>query len=59
MLVLINRSIGAVVILRNSLHSFRPGKGIRTASLGPKLLQQLKKNREEVLYKLFLYLIKA
>ena len=59
MLVLINRSIGSVVIFRNSLNSFRSGQGIRTTSLGPKLLQKLKKTREEVLYKLFIYPIKT
>ena len=47
------------ITYQNALHGFRAGSGTGTATLEAKWLQQLAAMREEVLYVIFLDLIKA
>ena len=51
--------IGSAVIHHDKLHGFRVGRGMGTASLKAKMLQQLTVMREEVLYEVFLDLKRA
>ena len=56
---MVNFWIGAVVDFHDTLHSFRAGRGVGTASLGDNLIQQFIAMREEVLYEVVLYLRKS
>ena len=57
--VILQRRLTAGLQLHDALHGFREGRGTGTATLEPKLLQQLAAMREEVLYVIFLDLTKA
>ena len=57
--VILNRRFTSSIIFQDVLHGFRAGRGTGTATLEAKLLQQLAAMREEVLYVIFLDLIKA
>ena len=49
----------AEIQFHDTLHGLRTGRGMDTASLESKLLQQLADMREEVLYGIFLNIHKA
>ena len=49
----------ASTTFKDVLHGFQMGRGMGTASLEAKMLQQLTDMREAVLFKVFLYLYKA
>ena len=51
--------VGAVVQFHNYLYRYRAGRGMGTASIKAKFLQQLATMREKVFYKVFLDLKKA
>ena len=57
--VIINREIWASVTYHEALHRFSSGRGTEATYLKDNLLQKLTEIREEVLYKVFLYLNKA
>ena len=59
MAVILHRRLTTGLQLHDALHGFREGCGTGTATLEAKLLQQLTAMREEVLYVIFLDLIKA
>ena len=56
---IINQKIGSAVHFYDVLHSFQAGRGTGTATLEANFLQQLTAIREEILYKVFLDLLKA
>ena len=57
--VILNRRFTSSITYHDVLHGFRAGRGMGTATLEAKLIQQLAAMREEVLYVIFLDLIKA
>ena len=57
--VILNRRLTSSITFHDVLHGFRAGRGMGTATLEAKLLQQLAAMREEVLYVIFLDLTKA
>ena len=57
--VILNQCFTSSITYHDALHGFRAGRGIGTATLEDKLLQQLVALREEVLYVIFLDLHKA
>ena len=59
MAAILNCWITASITFHDSLHKFWVGRGMGTATLEAKLLQQLKALWEEVLYGIFLDLHKA
>ena len=56
---LIKQRLGASVRYHDSLHGFRPGRFMETTSIEDKLIQDITGMREEVLYKVIIYLNKA
>ena len=56
---MVNCWIGSVVNFYDILHSFRAGRAMGTASLNVKMLHNMTANREDVLYEVFLDLIKS
>ena len=56
---ILNRSLMSSIQFHDTLHGIRIGRGTRTTSLESRLLQQLITIREEVIYKIFLYLHKV
>ena len=56
---ILNRRLTSSIIYHNFLHGFQAGRGTGTATLKAKMLQQLADLREEVLYVIFLDLLKA
>ena len=59
MAAILNRRFTSSITYHDALHGFRAGRGMGTATLKAKLLQQLAALREEVLYVIFLGLTKA
>ena len=59
MIGILNNLFMVGIQFHNTLHGFHTGRGTSTASLEYKLLQQLIDMRDEVLYEIFLYLLKA
>ena len=57
--VILNCRFTASITIHNILHGFRAGRGMGTASLEAKMLQQLVAMRQEVLYAIFLDLHKV
>ena len=57
--VILNRRLTSSIAFHDVLHRFRAGRGMGTATLEAKLLQQRAAMREEVLYVIFLDLTKA
>ena len=51
---ILNRRFAASITYHDALHGFRAGRGMGTATLEAKLLQELAALREEVLYVIFL-----
>ena len=56
---ILHRRLMTAITYHDALHGFRAGRGTGTSTLMAKLLQQLAAMREEVLYVIFLDLIKA
>ena len=56
---MVNRRIGEEVNFQDVLHGFWAGRGTGTSSLDAKLLRMLMEMREEVLYEVFLDLLKS
>ena len=56
---ILNRSLMSSIQFHDTLHGIRIGRGTGTTSLESRLLQQLITIREEVIYKIFLYLHKS
>ena len=56
---LLNRRITSSITLQDVLHGFQAGRGMGTATLEEKLLQQLTATREAVLFEVFLELHKS
>ena len=56
---ILNRSLGAAIILQEDLHGIRYNRGTGNASLEAKPLQKMMATREEVLYEILLDLYKA
>ena len=59
MALIINRRLSTTIFLHDMLHGFWVGRGMGTASLKAKLLQQLTAMREEVFYNIYLYMYKS
>ena len=59
MAVILHRQLTTGLKLYDALHRFREGRGMGTATLEAKLIQQLAAMMEEVLYVMFLDLTKA
>ena len=57
--VILNCRLTAYITYHDSLHGFRAGRGMGTATLEVKLLQQVMAMREAVLHEIFLDLHKA
>ena len=57
--LILHRRLTKGITFHDALHGFRKGRGIGTATLEAKLLQQLAAMREEFLYVIFLDLTKA
>ena len=56
---ILDHSLMAAIQLHDTLHGIRISRGTGTTSLESRLLQQLITIREEVIYKIFLYLNKS